>query len=224
MSLRVHTIFALLLGLATIAAGQSLSEIAKKEKERRKNNKDTGKQIRVITEVELNPETGEVTSDAPSSEEATSASPDRRRPSASPSRRGRGVGEEEDRGSGEEEGSSSAIALPRDAPLEKRINIFERLKKAYLAEVKEIDEKIAKNNARLAEIEQMLSSIGASGLPIAPQADRGTRHEGEFVSLRNEQTQLRQQNNNLETEKKTKANDLREKGRRAGVPPGYLRF
>jgi hypothetical protein len=209
---------AAMLCLATSVSGQSLSEIAKKEKERRKQNEEKGKEVRVITEADLNQGTSEATSP-----EETPATPSGI-PSPTPGRRGAVTEEdimEEREG---EEGFSLDTEIPRDGSLQDRLRIFERLKKAHDAEAKRIDEQIAKNNARLEEIEQRLASIGAGGLPVVPQADRGTRHEGELIGLQNEKTDLQQQNAELEAEKKANAEGLREKGRRAGIPPGYLRF
>jgi hypothetical protein len=96
--------------------------------------------------------------------------------------------------------------------------------KAHRAEVQKIDEEIAKNKARLDEIAQELTSIGGTGLPTAPQADRAPRYEGQALALRSEQQELRQKNQQLEAQKTSQANALREKGRRAGIPAGYLRF
>jgi hypothetical protein len=96
--------------------------------------------------------------------------------------------------------------------------------KAYNKEVQEIDEEIAKNNARLEQIEQELINIGGSGLPTAPVANRAPLYEGNAVPLRAEQQRLRDRNQELENQKRQTANELRQKGRRAGIPAGYLRF
>ena len=197
-----------------------MSEIAKKEKERRKKIGREGQQVRVITEADLR----QGTSTSVTPEETSSPSPSSG-PVSTPTSRQRGeVAEEQRTEPGGAEEFSLDTNIPREAPLEEKIRIFERLKAAYNAHVKNIDAQIAKNNVRLAAIEQELSSIGAGGLPVAVQANREPRHEGEFIGLQNEKTQLQQQNSKLEAEKKTTADALRDKGRRAGIPPGNLRF
>lgn len=124
----------------------------------------------------------------------------------------------------EEVDVTAPATIPSDAPLQEKIALFEQMVKAHRAEIKGIDDQIAKNNARLDEIDQELISVGGTGLPTAPQADRAPRYEGQVLALRSEQQSLRQKNSQLEAQKASKTNALREIGRRAGIPPGYLRF
>jgi hypothetical protein len=60
--------------------------------------------------------------------------------------------------------------------------------------------------------------------PPAPQADFKPRNPGDKFALEAEQRDLREKNQQLEAEKKTKADQLRAKGRRAGIPASYLNF
>ena len=97
---------------------------------------------------------------------------------------------------------------------------------AHRAEVSKIDEQIAKNNQRLGEIEQELNVVGGgvNMPPPVPQADFKPRNPGDKFALEAEQRELRQQNQQLESEKNSKADELRAKGRRAGIPANYLNF
>jgi hypothetical protein len=192
---------------------QSLSELAKKEKERRKKNQEKGEQALVITETELQQGRSESTAPVESSVESTGT----RRPARSRSTQPRSSGDEGDEG-------PPPTEIPRDAPIRDRIAIFEQMLTAYREEVKRIDGEIAKNSARIEEIQRQLSTIGAGGPPVSPEVDRSPRYPGEATGLQAEQQDLRQKNQQLEARKRQLANELREKGRRAGIPAGYLRF
>jgi hypothetical protein len=204
-----------------MASAQSLAELAKKEKERRKKNK--GEESKVITESDLS----RVKSPTFSSTAVPSSGSPR-----SDSSRAEGIGpegsspEESEVAEAESEGVdvTAPSTIPSDAPLQDKIALFEQMVKAHRAEIQVIDDQIAKNNARIAEIDQELTSVGGTGLPTAPQADRAPRYEGQVLALRTEQQELRQKNSQLEAQKTSKTNALRERGRRAGIPAGYLRF
>jgi hypothetical protein len=199
-------------------SGQSLSEIAKKEKERRKENEKKAEQVQVITEHELQQGRRESTPSDDSAENATSqAQSSRSRATSSRSRAGATRPAE----------GGAPTEIPRDAEIREKIAIFEQMLTAHRAEVSRIDEEIAKNNTRIAEIDQELSTIGAGGLPVVPtvpQVDNRVRYEGEAWSLQAEQNELRKKNQQLEAQKRRSADELRQKGRRAGIPAGYLRF
>jgi len=193
---------------SSLAFGQSLGELAAKEKERRQKNKQSGKPVRVVTDSELRqPE--ETGSSAESSETTPNTAP---RPSGASS-----SSEEVEQGSGR------ATDLPREGSLESRIQVFQSLKKGYEQEVAKIDLDIAKNRQRLVEIEEKLASLGAGGLPVAPQPDMAPRYDGEFFGLMDEKGKLQTQNQELEARKESLWQELAEKARRAGIPPGYLR-
>jgi hypothetical protein len=197
-----------LLLLPSLALAQSLGELAAKEKERRQKNKERGKAVRVITESEL-------AGGEQGAEPGTAGNP-----SSSPSSVSSSAGEDDvpDTGS-----SGPPAEIPRNAPLESRIQAFEALKKGYEQEVARIDQEIAKNKDRLLEIEQKLASLGAGGLPVAPQVDRGARYDGEFFGLMDEKGKLLARNEELESKKQSLWEDVVEKARKAGVPPGYVR-
>jgi hypothetical protein len=206
--------------LAGLVMGQSLSEIAKKEKERRKRNEKKAGEVHVITEDELQ----EVRRASPPSEESTAEASATSRPSPRspttprPPRTPRQGGDEVSEG-------GAPTEIPRDADLREKIAVFEQMLAAHRAEVKEIDDEIAKNNARIEEIERELSTMGAGGLPVAPAVDQQVRNPAaDTVRLRAEQNELRQKNQQLEAQKRRSAEELRQKGRRAGIPAGYLRF
>jgi hypothetical protein len=198
-----------LFSFSALCGGQSLSEIAKKEKERREKNKEKGEEVRVITEEELQ--------QATASTYSTTGVASRTSPASGP--RGRSQIDEDDI-----DDADTSTEIPPDADLRDKIALFEEMVKDYNREVQEIDEEIAKNNARLEQIEQELINIGGSGLPTAPVANRAPLYEGNTVPLRAEQQRLRDRNQELEDQKRQAANELRQKGRRAGIPAGYLRF
>ena len=199
---------------------QSLTELAKKEKERRNKNKQEGKEVQVITEENITTEGPAFTTTVDTSKSSTS------RRSASGTRTGSESEYIEEGEEGERAEPQVPTEIPTSASPQERIAIFQRMLTAYRAELAKIDEQIAKNNARLAEIEQELSVIGGgvNMPPPVPQADFKPRNPGDKFALEAEQTDLRQKNQQLEAEKKTKADQLRAKGRRAGIPASYLNF
>lgn len=220
-------IFVLLAFVSTVAA-QSLGELAKKEKERREKNREAGRKIHVVEQSDL--AAGEVddASDEPTAgvssgsnlpQRAVSAPP-RRAPGSGSSDREEYIEEEED----EEDEERAPSAIPLEADLQQRLRDFDLMKRDYDRQIQEIDAKIGANQKRIAEIEQSLSSVGAGGLPVAPQPDLGARYEGDFHGLMEEQGRLRQENESLEAQKQTLKRELIEKGRRGGIPASYLRF
>ena len=222
---RVLTGLLVLLVLPALVWGQSLSELAKEEKERRKKNRDSGKEVQVITDRELagnkgsiaNPETTVAGQDSPSTPSSTRTSAEvvsvnDEAPPSPPIR------------DDVDEGEQPATDIPADASLEQKLSLLESMKASYLNDVKAIDEEIQKNNRRLAEIQDALVSTGGTGLPTAPQADRAVRNPGDIPALRSEQQELREKNESLEAQKKTLKDDILLKARRAGIPPGYLNF
>ncbi|MFQ5790915.1 MAG: hypothetical protein ACE5JI_10620 [Acidobacteriota bacterium] len=217
--MRLSVLAALLvMFLPASAASQSLAEVARKEKERRKDNDESGRQVSVITEAELTqgraeslPETDGTT---PSPRTGTKS---RRIPS--PTKRG-SVSEE----ASDPEEEQVPENIPLELSLRQRLRMFELMRASYEREVHSIDEEIAKNKARLVEIERELASLGAGSLPVAPRADRGMRSGFDFYALMNEKAKLIEENKQLEGKKETRKDALLRKGRRAGIPAGYLRF
>lgn len=217
------TAFAVL-GLLTLVPalvfGQSLGELATKEKERREKNKQSGKAVRVITDSDLRK--GEEASGSGQGSETTSAQPPAS--SASSSRSSSSVVEEvEEDEAGAEGASKGATEIPREGSLESRIQAFEAVKKTYQQEVAKIDGEIAKNKNRLVEIEERLATLGAAGGPLAPPPDMTPGYDGEFFGLMDEKGKLQARNLELEAQKESLWRELVEKARRAGIPPGYLR-
>lgn len=219
MKLHSFIIWLVVLSFAGFANAQSLAELAKKEKERRKKNKES--ESKVITESDLSRVKSPAFSSTALPSSPGSASAGASRAEGSP-------GAEAEAGTeGQRDEVTTPATIPSDAPLQDKISLFEQMVKAHRAEIQKIDEEIAKNNTRIEEIEQRLATIGAGGLPVVPAANQiasNTYNPGEAVALQNEQQQLRQKNQQLEAQKKSMANALREKGRRAGIPAGYLRF
>jgi hypothetical protein len=204
--------------LAAPAVGaQSLAELAKKEKERRNKNKKEGKEVQVINEDNLTATGPAFTTTVDTSKSSTS------RRSSTGTRSG-------NESEVMEESEYDEPEVPSDIPMgvspQEKIAIFQRMLRAHQAEINNIDEQIAKNNARLGEIEQELNAIGGgvNMPPPVPKADFQPRNPGDKFALEAEQRDLRQKNTQLEAEKKTKADQLRDKGRRAGIPASYLNF
>jgi hypothetical protein len=217
------TLLALFVLAPTLVMGQSLAEVAKKEKSRREKNKQEGKQAQVISETDLNSVPKESGGEAGSEESA---------PAATSSY---GSSESSSRESGSEEGSEEDRNLPAfippDAPLPEKLDLFERMKRQYEREVKEIDEAIAKNDTRLKELESEIaaaSALGGAGLPVAPQTGTGAATRPmtgqESASLVGEQNRLKEANAQLRARKEELKTNLVAKGHAAGIPAGYLRF
>lgn len=214
---------ALLILVPAIALGQSLGELAKKEKERREKNKREGKTARVISEEDL----AEVTATTPmetiqsgGGASGTANRGDRDRQSFT-----------ED--TFLEEGAYDVPdRIPPDAPLEEKIQMFQMMKRDYEIKAREIDENITKNETRIRELESeiaQLGTVGGGGLPTGPQQPTGTgvntmttgQGQGPLVA---EKQRLETMNEQLRGRKEQLKLDLQTKGRVAGIPAGFLRF
>jgi len=224
-----RTLVALFVLVPTLVLGQSLAEVAKREKSRRDKNKQEGKPVQVLSESDLpeKPEGAPAEAGAePSSEEGTSASlppapfgPRETTPAAS---------SEE---SLSEEDASLPAFIPPDAPLPEKLDLFERMKRQYERQAQEIDEAIAKNDARIKELDAEIgatSGLRGAGLPVPPQTGAGVVNRQmtgqESVALVGEQNQLQEANAGLRARKEELKTNLIAKGRAANIPPGYLRF
>jgi len=218
------TLLALFFLAPTLVLGQSLAEVAKKEKSRREKNKQEGREAQVISESELGSGSQEIPAE-PGTEEGTAATS----PSSGDSSSS-GSEESASEGEPEEDGSVPAF-IPPDAPLPEKLEMFERMRRQYQRQVQEIDEAIAKNDARLKELEAEIgaaSALGGAGLPVAPQAGTGAATRPmtgqESASLVGEQNRLQGANVQLRARKEELKTNLQAKGRSAGIPAGYLRF
>jgi hypothetical protein len=218
------TLLALFVLAPTLALGQSLAEVAKKEKNRREKNKQEGREAQVISESELGSGSEDAQTESTTEEGGAATSPSYGASSSSSSEES--VPEDES----EEEESVPAF-IPPDAPLPEKLDMFERMKRQYQRQVQEIDEAIAKNDARLREVEAEIgsaSALGGAGLPVAPQAGTGAATRPmtgqESATLVGEQNRLQEANAQLRTRKEELKTNLQAKGRAAGIPPGYLRF
>ncbi len=218
MNRRILLGLSLALAVPALLVAQSLTELAKEERERRKKNKERGEQVHVITDKELAENAGTIANpdDQTTSTPATAAA-ETRRPSSTTS----GNSTSEDDTSADDEVPEDVAA---DAAIEDKLRTFEAMKAGYQKQVKTIDEEIQKNNQRVAEIQEELVSTGGTGLPTAPQADMTPRNPANIPALRSEQQQLRDKNQALEAQKKTLKDDLIQKGRRSGIPARYLQF
>ncbi|MEE9264117.1 MAG: hypothetical protein V3V11_06650 [Vicinamibacteria bacterium] len=218
MNRRILIGLILALAVPALLVAQSLTELAKEEKERRKKNKERGEQVQVITEKELTENTGTIANpDAQTTSTPATAAAKTREPSSKTS----GDSTSEDDTSADDEVPEDVAA---DATIEVKLRTFEAMKAGYQKQVKKIDEEIQKNNQRVAEIQEELVSTGGTGLPTAPQADMTPRNPANIPALRSEQQQLRDKNQALEAQKKTLKDDLIQKGRRSGIPARYLQF
>ncbi len=218
MNRRILIGLTLALAVPVLLVAQSLIELAKEEKERRKKNQERGEQVHVITEKELAENTGTIANpDAQTTSTPATAAAKRHEPS---SRTSRASTSEDDTSADDEVPEDVA----NDAAIEVKLRTFEAMKAGYQKRVKTIDEEIQKNNQRLAEIQEELVSTGGTGLPTAPQADMTPRNPASIPALRSEQQQLRDKNQALEAQKKTLKDDLIQKGRRSGIPARYLQF
>jgi hypothetical protein len=220
------TTVVLLLLLPSLALAQSLGDVAKKERERREKNKEQGKSAIEISEEDLYPEgrpSPEDSSDeAPAEGEAAAATP--RAPTGS-------TAEYTEEELSEREDGDVPTFIPPDAPLEQRVEIFQRMRRRYESQVREIEDQIAKNEARISELDAQIgatSAAGGAGLPVAPQTGAGVANRQmtgqESETLVAEQNRLRTMNQQLAGQKEKLKYDLQQKGRAAGIPAGYLRF
>jgi hypothetical protein len=221
------TLLALFVLSPTLVLGQSLADVAKKEKSRREKNKQEGKQVQVISESDLGSGSEETADESGAPEGAAPASPSYGSSGSSST-----SSSEESVPEGETEEDFNVPAfIPPDAPLPEKLEMFERMRRQYQREVQEIDEAIAKNDARLRELEAEIgaaSALGGAGLPVAPQTGTGTATQQmtgqESATLVGEQNRLQTANAGLRARKEELKSNLQAKGRAAGIPPGYLRF
>ena len=218
------TLLALFVLAPTLVLGQSLAEVAKKEKNRREKNKQEGKQAQVISESDLSSGSEEAPPEAGTEEGAAATRP--YVPSLPSSSSEESVPE-----GGSEEDANVPAFIPPDAPLPEKLEMFEQMRRQYQRQVQEIDEAIAKNDARLRELETEIASasaLGGAGLPVAPQPGTGAATRPmtgqESATLVGEQNRLQEANAQLRTRKEELKTNLQAKGRAAGIPPGYLRF
>jgi len=215
------TLVVLFVLLPGLALSQSLSDVARKEKERREKNKQEGKEALVISEDQLSPAaggSGQVQVEGGSTR------------SAGPPKPGSDEGEDLDEESEYME-EDVPQSIPPDLPLEQRLEMFQRMKRHYDQQVREIDKAIAENNERLRQLAAKIgatSALGGAGLPVAPQTGTGTANTQmtgqESQQLLAEQKKLQAMNAQMESRKDQLKLDLQTKGRVGGIPPGYLRF
>ena len=219
------TLLALCILAPTLVLGQSLAEVARKEKDRREKNKQEGKEVQVISESDLSSGSEDAQTESGTEQGAAAASPSYGTSSSSSS-------SEESVPEGESEEDANVPAfIPPDIPLPERLDMFEQMKRQYQRQVQEIDEAIAKNDARLRELEAEIgaaSALGGAGLPVAPQAGTGAATRPmtgqESATLVGEQNRLQEANSGLRARKEELKTNLQAKGRAAGIPAGYLRF
>ena len=219
------TLLALCILAPTLVLGQSLAEVARKEKDRREKNKQEGKGVQVISESDLSSGSEDAQTESSTEQGAAAASPSYGTSSSSSS-------SEESVPEGESEEDANVPAfIPPDIPLPERLDMFEQMKRQYQRQVQEIDEAIAKNDARLRELEAEIgaaSALGGAGLPVAPQAGTGAATRPmtgqESATLVGEQNRLQEANSGLRARKEELKTNLQAKGRAAGIPAGYLRF
>jgi len=225
MKHRILTGLFLLAATPALLLGQSLTELAKEEKERRRRNKESGKEVKVITDRELAANAGTIANPADSASgvaaEGATQSP---RSATVVNENGEASRRSPINDELEEEEEAPVTEIPAEASLEQKLSLLERMKTSYQQQVSKIDTEVRENNQRLADIQEELVSTGGTGLPTAPQADRSPRNPANIPGLRNEQQELRQKNQALEAQKQSLKDDIIAKGRRAGIPPGYLNF
>jgi hypothetical protein len=218
----------LILTIPGFLFGQSLADVAKKEKERREKNKEAGKEVHVVSEKDL-----EATRPAEQTEvkgeEGTA--PSTSAAAGSTTSVPAAVSENSETSESSEDAESVPKFIPPDKPLAEKLAMFDQMKRHYQSQVQEIDKQIGENEARLREIEKQIaatSALGGAGLPVAPQTGTGAETRPltgqESASLVGEQTRLQAMNQQLQQRKEQLKMDLQAKGRSAGIPPGYLRF
>jgi hypothetical protein len=210
---KVHIRFSLLaiFLFSALVGGQSLTEIAKKEKERRKNIEKKGEAAKVLTEFDL--------------QQVNASSPPPTETSSTARTGSQSITERTTIDEDELTDADASTEIPPNAAIRDKIALFEQMVKAHQAEVQEIDKEIAKNEARLEAIQQELIIEGGSGLPTATSnPNRAPSYAGNTVALQKEQQELKDKNQQLQAQKRKSADDLRAKGRRSGIPAGYLRF
>jgi hypothetical protein len=215
-------------GLATLAVagslawGQSLAEVARKEKERLERLKASGKKVRVITEAELSPAAAET---ATEEEGAIPSSPVWQAPGSGPGGATATPSPTPTPSAGglhlpESEGRPPVTDIPAEGTAEEKLAAFQAVRDGYQQRANELDLEIAKKRERLAEVDLRLSQIGVgAGLPADPQ----WVDPSEAFKLQAEKTNLTQAIQEIEAKKQSLREELFEKARRAGIPPGYLR-
>jgi hypothetical protein len=220
------TLLALFVLAPALALGQSLADVAKKEKSRREKNKQQGREVHVLSQSDL-PEGSQEGSAESAAEPGTAA------PSLPPAPFGprETTPSDSSEENVSEEDSDVPAFIPPDRPLSEKLEMFERMKRQYERQAAEIDEAIAKNDARLQELEAEIgatSGLRGAGLPVAPQTGTGAVNRQmtgqESVALVGEQNQLQAANAQLRARKEELKTNLIAKGRAANIPPGYLRF
>jgi hypothetical protein len=221
------TLFALFVLAPALLLGQSLAEVAKKEKSRREKNKQEGREVQVLSESNLGSGSEETqTEGAPdetaASGAATTPAPFGTRESSSSASSEEGMSEED---------SNVPAFIPPDAPLPEKLEMYERMKRQYERQAGEIDEAIAKNDARLKELEgeiARVSGLRGAGLPVPAQPPGESALQQmtgqESVSLVGEQKRLQEANAGLRARKEELKANVQAKGRAANIPVGYLRF
>jgi len=145
----------LLLTLPSLAWGQSLGEVAQKEKERRKQNEQAGVKTRVVTEEDLKNNKGQLAND-PGAASAKSATP-----ATKPAQGESLFPEEESRSSGPDRRQQEASWRARAAQARERIAVtkktYEFLNSQYLAQGERfVDEQ---GRTVIASVEQLRAMI-----------------------------------------------------------------
>ena len=218
------TLMAIIFLLPWMAFGQSLGELAKKEKERRAQNKQNGKTAITISQVELSKN---ATADLNTKEPLDSETPSLQNYIDA-------TEEENDLN----EGAESALHdvpdnIPMDAPLQTRIQLFQVMKKNYEDTIETIDKAVSKNTERILQIEDKIRQVSASGAysgaPVSPQMMTGdlaqTQLSGqESRTLKVEKERLQAINKSMNLRKEQLKLNLQTKGRVANIPASYLRF
>ena len=218
------TLMAIIFLLPWLAFGQSLGELAKKEKERRAQNKQNGKTAITISQVELSKN---ATADLNTKEPLDPETPSLQNYIDA-------TKEENDLN----EGAESALHdvpdnIPMDAPLQTRIQLFQVMKKNYEDTIETIDKAVSKNTERILQIEDKIRQVSASGAysgaPVSPQMMTGdlaqTQLSGqESRTLKIEKERLQAINKSMNLRKEQLKLNLQTKGRVANIPASYLRF
>ena len=217
------TLMAIIFLLPWLAFGQSLGELAKKEKERRAQNKQNGKTAITLSQVEISKNT---TEDLNTKEPLDSETPSLHYIDATE--------EENDLNEGAENTLHDVPDnIPMDAPLETRIQLFQVMKKNYEDTIETIDKAIRLNSQRILQIEDKIRQFSASGAysgaPVSPQMMSGdlaqTQLSGqESRSLDVEKKRLQAINKSMNLRKEQLKLNLQTKGRVANIPASYLRF
>lgn len=225
------TLTVLLLLLPALALGQSLGEVAKKEKERRERNKREGRTVIVVSEEELFPEEAEADSESSAEVSGESSSMGSSSSTTAPSRSRSRDDEEYDEERDYIDEEPVPTNIPPGIPMEERLEMFQLMKRHYEQQVREIDRAIAENEERIRQLDAKIgatSAAGGAGLPVAPQTGTGAEMSQmtgqESQTLIAERERLQTMNEQMTRRKEQMKLDLQTKGRVAGIPPGYLRF